>query len=42
MHHHSRITSLLIEMAGSAAICGVAYAAEMLIGAHQKRRVARG
>ena len=41
MHPHNRITSLLIEMAGSAAICGVAYAAEMLIGAH-KRRASRG
>lgn len=37
MHRHNRLTSLLIEMAGSAAICGVAYAAELLIGAHRRR-----
>lgn len=34
---HSRLLSLLIEMAGSAAICGVAYAAETLIGARRRR-----
>lgn len=37
MHPHNRITSLLIEITGSAAICGVAYAAEKLIGAHKRR-----
>jgi hypothetical protein len=37
MTPHNRLTSLLIEMAGSAAVCGVAYAAERLIGAHRRR-----
>lgn len=34
---HLRLSSLFVEMVGSAAICGVAYAAEMLIGARRRR-----
>lgn len=34
---HSRLSSLIVEMVGSAAICGVAYAAEALIGARRRR-----
>jgi hypothetical protein len=34
---HSRFARLLVEMVGSAAVCGVAYAAEVLIDAHRRR-----
>jgi hypothetical protein len=33
----SRLTSLVVEMVGSAAICGLTYAAERLIGARRRR-----
>ncbi len=36
---HSRLSTLIVEMVGSAAICGVAYAAEVLIGNRRKRLV---
>ncbi len=34
---HSRLSLLIVEMVGSAAVCGVAYAAEALIGARRRR-----
>ncbi len=34
---HSRLSSFLVEMAGSVAVCGVAYLAEALVGAHRRR-----
>jgi hypothetical protein len=37
MRTDNRVTSLLVEMVGSAAICGVAYAAELLIDARRRR-----
>ncbi|HWE56131.1 MAG TPA: hypothetical protein VG435_11505 [Acidimicrobiales bacterium] len=40
MRYESRLTSLIVEMVGSAAICGVAYAAEVYIG--RRRRPAHG
>ena len=33
----SRLTSLILEMVGSAAICGLTYAAERLVGARRRR-----
>ena len=33
----SRLTSFIVEMVGSAAICGLTYAAERLIGARRQR-----
>lgn len=38
MHPDSRLTSLVVEMVGSAAICGLAYAAEWLIDARRRGR----
>jgi hypothetical protein len=40
MKHDSRITALLFEMIGSAAICGVVFVADLVVGA-QRRRAAR-
>lgn len=37
MRHDSRIASLFIEMVGSAAICGVAYAAEAFVLSRRRR-----
>lgn len=33
----SRLGSFLVEMAGSVAVCGVAYLAEALVGARRRR-----
>lgn len=38
---HTAMHSLLVEMIGSVAICGVAYAAEALVGARRRRVTAR-
>ena len=40
MKQDSRFPSLIVEVVGTAAICGVAYAAERLVGA-ARRRTAR-
>ena len=40
MSHDSRIAALLVEMIGSAAICGVVFVAEVLV-ANQRRRAAK-
>jgi hypothetical protein len=40
MKHDSRINSLVLEMVGSVAICGFAYAAEVLVGARRRRATA--
>jgi hypothetical protein len=40
MNHDSRITSFVLEMVGSAAICGFAYAAEILVGIRRRRATA--
>lgn len=39
--HHPRLNPLIIEMVGSAAICGVAYVAEALVGVRRRRVSAR-
>ena len=36
---HDRLSALLVEMLGSAAICGIAYAAEVLVGVHRRRAI---
>lgn len=40
MKLESRFPALIVEVVGTAAICGVAYAAERLVGA-ARRRTAR-
>lgn len=37
MHQDNRFTSLLIEMVGSVAICGLAYGADILLGLRRRR-----
>lgn len=37
MTTQSRLSALLVEMVGSAAICGMAYAADRLMGAARRR-----
>lgn len=36
--NHSRLSSLIVEMAGSAAVCGVAYLTELLIRARRRHQ----
>lgn len=37
MKPESRMTALLVEMIGSAAICGMAFATDRLLGARRRR-----
>lgn len=37
MRPDSRISSLIVEMLGSAAICGMAFVTDRLLGVHRRR-----